>query len=389
MPVGELKNRLYTAALPVLGKQCRWKAAFCAQADDETTRALTRLLKRHHVVGSAIQVIRGGKAEECYTAGNARLTPQAMPVQQDTIFRTASVAKMAAALLVFRMQTLGMLDVDEDISSFLGYSVRNLAHPSTAITLGMLLSHTSSIVDFPGYFSAFAAPVSLKLLLSDCAAFSTEVQGARFQYSNFAAGMVGCLLEARFERSFEALAQEYLFEPLGATASFDLTALAEERIADCYRVLPSSREPAFDAAARHRQAKPQNEPDPEYHYVLASGNLFITAKSMSKLLLPCLQTDHPGFLNERSIRQMKTATGRWPQEAVRMQHGMGLLELRDEQVSPHTLYGHQGFAYGAVNGCFFTDAGDGFVSLNNGASEARVGHLSLLNRDLIRLFLNQ
>ena len=51
------------------------------------------------------------------------------------------------------------------------------------------------------------------------------------------------------------------------------------------------------------------------------------------------------------------------------------------------LHGHQGFAYGAVNGFFFDDKGNGFVSFNSGASEQRIGRLSLLNRDLIRVLL--
>jgi hypothetical protein len=48
------------------------------------------------------------------------------------------------------------------------------------------------------------------------------------------------------------------------------------------------------------------------------------------------------------------------------------------------LYGHQGFAYGAAEGVFFEETtGNGFVFLNSGASEARKGHLALVNRDLI------
>jgi hypothetical protein len=52
------------------------------------------------------------------------------------------------------------------------------------------------------------------------------------------------------------------------------------------------------------------------------------------------------------------------------------------------LYGHQGFAYGAAQGAFYEEStGNGFVFLNGGASEARRGHLALVNRDLILLIL--
>ena len=71
-----------------------------------------------------------------------------------------------------------------------------------------------------------------------------------------------------------------------------------------------------------------------------------------------------------------------------MRHGMGLLTIQDPSIHPGTLWGHQGFAYGAVNGVFFDQDGNGFVSLNSGASERRTGHLALLNRDLIAWGIN-
>ena len=40
-------------------------------------------------------------------------------------------------------------------------------------------------------------------------------------------------------------------------------------------------------------------------------------------------------------------------------------------------------SYGAVNGVFFDEDGNGFAALNSGASERRTGHLALINRDLI------
>ena len=78
---------------------------------------------------------------------------------------------------------------------------------------------------------------------------------------------------------------------------------------------------------------------------------------------------------------MQAAAGRPAGRGLR--HGMGLFTLEDQSVSPRRLYGHQGFAYGAVNGVFFDGEGNGFVSFNSGASEQRVGRLSCLNRDLI------
>jgi len=110
--------------------------------------------------------------------------------------------------------------------------------------------------------------------------------------------------------------------------------------------------------------------------------LFLTAEALARLTLPLLNGGYQNgnrFLSPETVALMKTPQGVWPEQEIRMNHGMGLLSLDDRRISPTPLYGHQGFAYGAVNGVFFDDAGDGFVSLNSGASNRRVGEQSCLN----------
>ncbi len=390
MPVGARKNRLYALALPVLGMRCRWRTVHrSGDSPTDLSASLQRVLKRHRVVGSCVQMMRGGNIAESYSVGLASLSP-ATPANVQTYFRTASVAKMVLALLVMRLQTLDLLNVQEDISDFWGAPIRNPFYSETPIPLASLLSHTSGIVDSPCYFRSYQTTVTVDEILADAGCFAPRKPLVSFQYSNFAAGLCGCLLEKRFGLSLEMLAQQYLFAPLHARATFDLSTLAGQTIADSYRVLPASRTPAFNARERLAVSMPLSVPDPQTHYLLGSGSLFLTAEALLRLTLPIWNGQTPDgslFLSPDSLTQMKTPLTSWPQTDVRLRHGMGLLELSDPAVYPSCLYGHQGFAYGAVNGVFFTDSGDGFVSLNSGASEQRVGHLSCLNRDLIRVCL--
>jgi len=376
MPVGSLKNTVYGLALPLAGKRFDWRYT--------QNTALASVLKKHHVMGTCIQRFENGKLTECHAAGYASLDKKA--VQPDTVFRTASVAKMVSALLVFRLQTLGKLSVCEEVSDFLGFPVKNPFHPHLPVTLGMLLSHTSSLVDSPAYFASFSRLETLENLLKDPQTWSQKAPGTHFRYSNLAAGMVGCLLEKRFDLSFETLAQQYLFEPLHVKATFDLSSLDPSRTADSCRVLPFAS--AFSAAARISSARPLTEPDSQHHYLLASGSLFLTAEALAQLALTAWN-GADGFLADGSLHQMQEPLMGWPDQTVAMHHGMGLLKLEDPSVSAKPLWGHQGFAYGAVNGVFFDEQGSGFAALNSGASERRIGHLSCLNRDLIRLWLAQ
>lgn len=376
MPSGTLKNRLYGWALPFLGQRCAWKA--------ERGNALQAVLHKHHTVGACIQRFERGKFTECHAVGYASLEDERRPVAENTLFRTASIAKMVTALLVFRLQTLGKLSVQEPLSDFLGYQVRHPRYPDAPITLGMLLSHTSGLVDSPAYFASFDYPVPLKTLLEDPASYGQSVPGTAFAYSNFAAGLIGCLLEARFGESFESLMRRELFEPLHVEATFDPSKAAPGRTANSYRVLPPKY--AFDAGRRIASAQPMDKPDPQLHYLSAAGNLYITASSLARLTLVAWQGEK-GWLDEKGLRELQTPLLGWPGERGRMRHGMGLLTLDDASLSQGRLWGHQGFAYGAVNGVFFDERGNGFACLNSGASERRDGHLALLNRDLIRLWL--
>jgi CubicO group peptidase (beta-lactamase class C family) len=228
-------------------------------------------------------------------------------------------------------------------------------------------------------------------LLADSTSYLSTLPFEQFRYSNFAAGLIGSLLETRFLLSFEALIQRELFQPLGIHASFDIRMADTPRIADSYRVLPAKRRASFDAVERMQSAQPIDTPDPQRHFLLASGNLFITAEDMAKLCLLVIRGGMHGrekFISDTALTNLlvphNEGNSRWPG----MRHAMGLFTLDDKTVSPKLLHGHQGFAYGAVNGCFFDDMGKGFVSFNSGASEKRIGRLSCLNRDLIRELLS-
>ena len=361
MPAGNLKNTLYQLALPFLG--LRSPISSVQGGTEKENARLCRLLKAQHAVGACIQRFEKGRLTECFVAGNARMEPSVQPVTAETIFRTASIAKMVTALLVFRLQTLGKLNVCEELSAFLGESVQNPHYPEAPITLGMLLNHTSSIVDSPAYFASFQQPVPLMNLLRNPASYSASLPGLQFRYSNFAAGLIGCLLEKRFQQSFEQLAQEHLFQPLGVSATFDLSTLKEKPVADSWRVLP--RERCFDAEKRMAAAISLDEPDPERHYLLASGSLFLTATDLAKLALTAWN-GHDGFLSSECLSLMQTPTVPWPRQEVCLRHGMGLLKLDDPAIVKKPLCGHQGFAYGAVNGAFFDEEGSGFACLNSG-----------------------
>ena len=66
-------------------------------------------------------------------------------VTPDDPARVASVSKLVVAVGVMQLVEAGKLDLDRDVSDYLGWSLRNPHFPDRPISLRMLLSHTSSV----------------------------------------------------------------------------------------------------------------------------------------------------------------------------------------------------------------------------------------------------
>ncbi|WP_200888656.1 serine hydrolase domain-containing protein, partial [Staphylococcus aureus] len=73
------------------------------------------------------------------------------PVTADDPVRIASISKLVVAIGVMRLVEQGRLDLDADVSRWLGWKLRNPAFPDAPISLRLLLSHRSSLTDRVDY----------------------------------------------------------------------------------------------------------------------------------------------------------------------------------------------------------------------------------------------
>lgn len=143
-----------------------------------------------------------------------------------TLLRVASISKLATTLAVMRLVQRGELDLDRDISAYLGYSLRNPAFPDRAITLRQLLAHSSSLVDGEVYWAPH--PRTLRELLAMPGHFDTaRAPGSCFRYTNLNFGVIGSVLERTSGLRFDALMQREVFGPAGIEAGFNWSNLAQ------------------------------------------------------------------------------------------------------------------------------------------------------------------
>jgi CubicO group peptidase (beta-lactamase class C family) len=116
----------------------------------------------------------------------------------------------------------GLLDLDADISIYLGYDVINSSFPGTEISTRMLMQHTSSIFD-SGAFQISRdrnTSESMRELLERGSSFRRTRPGSHFEYSNFGYAILGAIIENISGRVIDTYAREVLFQPLGIDAAY-------------------------------------------------------------------------------------------------------------------------------------------------------------------------
>ncbi len=148
------------------------------------------------------------------------------PVTADDTVRIASVSKLVVALGVMRMVDAGTLDLDRDVSVWLGWRLRNPAYPDTPITLRLLLSHQSSVTDGIDY--ALPLGVTLKEAMTNPAAWDAiHKPGAYFHYTNLNFPIVASVMEAASGDRFDRLMARLVFTPLDIDACFNWTTCSD------------------------------------------------------------------------------------------------------------------------------------------------------------------
>ena len=191
--------------------------------------------RRAPLTSLSVLAIRDGGVVYSGHFGHRRMQgygPQAgTEADAQTLYRVASISKLVTALGAMRLVDAGRLDLDADISHYLGFQVRNPSYPQVAITARMLLSHTSSLRDNAGY--TFGTEVALSDLLSPQGklfgkgegwagpvAEADTQPGRYFHYVNLNYGVLGTVMEAITGDRFDHYMRRNVLKPLGMPGSF-------------------------------------------------------------------------------------------------------------------------------------------------------------------------
>lgn len=135
--------------------------------------------------------------------------------------RIASISKLIMALTALRLMDEGKVDLDRDVSDYLGWQLRSPNHPDAPVTLTHLMSHRAGLSDAAGYIIPLGE--SLQAKLADPAAWrDTGPSGdAAFEYANIGSPLVATALEAASGERYDRLVERLVFKPLGVKACFN------------------------------------------------------------------------------------------------------------------------------------------------------------------------
>ena len=85
----------------------------------------------------------------------------------DTIFRTGSITKTLTAAAFVKLHENGTIDLDDDVSDYLPFQVRNPYSPGTVITIRMVLEHKAGMADVYQFGEPWYDPVIHQMLIDN------------------------------------------------------------------------------------------------------------------------------------------------------------------------------------------------------------------------------
>jgi CubicO group peptidase (beta-lactamase class C family)/D-alanyl-D-alanine dipeptidase len=320
-------SMLQPIALPVLGQETAPLAWETSASSLETF--ISAEMKAKSVSGVSILVVDGQKVVWSKGLGFADKDKQ-VEATADTRYPLGSISKLITALVAVQLSREGKIKLDTNLSASLtAFQPENpFASP---ITLRHLLAHCSGLNREPpvGSFLTESNATRGAVVESLNKTVLLFEPGKNYKYSNAAYAVAGALIEQVEGKSFDAVASDRVFHPLGMkSSSFRIDAnQADYAVGE-----------GWTSYGKTYPIQPTS-----YSALDSAGGLVSSVNDMGKLVISMfdsLSSDRP-FL-ESDLQQ--AFTPQFPGIQAERSYGLGFT-LRD--FNGTKLVGHGG----AINGC--------------------------------------
>ena len=386
-------NMIFRRMIPAVLFVCAISHCNAQMTADSLTKSLDAIKNTYKIVGMSVTVVKSGTIRCTASVGKADISRN-LSITDSTKYRIASISKTITATALMQLYEQGKFNLDDDVSRYLGFTLRNPHFPSDSITFRMLLSHTSSVNDgtgYDGFLSATASnpppPIS-DVLLPIGATYSSNMwlsrkPGSYFTYTNMGFGILGTLVERLSGERFDLYCINHIFKPLGLDASYNAQDL---RNINNLAVLYRGTTPQCDNYGGVKPAARDLS-----GYVVGSnavvfsptGGVRISSKDLSKIMMARMNggvVDGVRILNDSTARLMLQPA--WTYSGANGDNYYGLFlkwglgtqittntSMGDIVVPGKIMAGHAGEAYGLVSDAYFEINNEfGIVFITNGRS---------------------
>ena len=360
-------------------------------------------IKKYNIIGSTSIICDNKAIVHKATSGYLDFDKKIKTTIQ-TIYKIASISKIVVALGVMKLVEEKKLDLYEDISTYLGYKVRNPHFPNDIITIEMLMTQTSSLADAgegeKGYYGSCCGYIDIPLkdlLVKENnspyyidSVFSKNKPGTVWDYCNFGCGILVCIVEKVTNEYFGKFIKDILLNPLHIDGGFKLYDLEEiDLLATHY--LYNKENNTFINYRNYEtfnkyQSKIFNKGD---NYTGYAGGLYISGSDLSKIMIMLMNDgtyNNLKLFDEATIKEMKKI--HWQGSSYDNAYSKKGLQMVILDRNDTTLYGHFGNACGLRSFMLFNNE-KGIIFISNGANFiSDEDHLTILLDEMINFMLN-
>lgn len=336
-------NRRLRTALGALTLFLAAAQSTSAELAEEVRRIAQEAIDAGNAVGVSIGVAQGDKTLLADGYGYANLESKTLATG-DTVYRIGSITKQFTAAAILQLAEQEKLGLDEPIT-------KHLPDYPTAdheVTVRHLLQHTSGIqsfTDLPSYRRLMRHDVTHDDIINRFKDLPFHFEpGKRFRYCNSGYYLLGVIVEAQSEATYEEYVQDHLLKPLGMKRTYyDRTR----------RVIPKRAR-----GYRRRQEGFENAPFLSMTQPFSDGALASTVTDLIRWQRGLVGQE---VVNKNSFQQMTTRGARSNGQSI--DYGLGLFVRKTE--------GRQTIGHGGgINGfrsdlTYFPETGHTIVVLAN------------------------
>lgn len=175
-------------------------------------------LAAHHVPGAAVVLVRDGEVVLAKGYGHADLENGVLMDPDETLVRVGSVSKVLVWMAAIQCAGRGQIDLDEDITAYLGDSSLPDTFPGRPVTMRHLMTHSAGFEE--RVWGTFARNSEDLVVLPDLLAphgmpARVRPPGEVPAYSNHGAALAAKVIEQVSGLEFAAYAEMHILGPLG------------------------------------------------------------------------------------------------------------------------------------------------------------------------------